>query len=107
MDAQLNLPVTFKFVQEYKRWKGTSSQVFTFDNRRLDETTSQWETQIFSPGLTITIVEQTKSLLGIRWKTAEGLRFTTDELRNLMGLGIIEHVPNVKLLSGKQETPRT
>lgn len=86
------LPATFEFVQEYKRWKGTSSPVMDFENRQLNESVSHWEIDVFSPFTRIAIVEQTRSLLGIRWKTAEGTRFTTDELNELLRTGTIRKI---------------
>lgn len=99
------LPVSFKFEQEYKRWKGTSSPVLEFDDPRLRQAVGQWESQTFSPGFEMTIVEQTRSLLGIRWKTADGLRFSTDEINSLIGSKIIR--PIAHPLSLERKTPPT
>lgn len=85
------LPVTFKFAYDYHRSKTKTLSVRHPND--LDEALhhlSEGERETFKKSKTITIVGQTRSLLGIRWKTDDGRRFTTEELNSLIGMRIID-----------------
>ena len=85
-----SLPCTFVFRQEYVRWPHSHCAVVDFGDHPLGKSTGEWETETFSKGSIITIVEQTKSLLGVRWKTDDGKRFSPDELDMLLAKGALE-----------------
>lgn len=95
---QFPLPSTFVFKREYKRWKDAYSPAIDFGDHPLSKATEGWGTELFSTGSIITIVEQTRSLAGIKWKTEDGKLFAPSELQRLLDEGTLEPSTNATIL---------
>ena len=92
MEAHMRLPIPFVFMRPYSRTKGRFALrpegVFIEDEHH----------ELFRVGLEITFVDQSRSLLGIRWKTREGFLFSPDEFVYLLRSRTLERVSDAKAL---------